>query len=62
MNRPDSELSTRTPPPGPGREGAADSGRETEDEALPGTLFLLMLFLAGVVGLWGTVYWMLLTR
>jgi hypothetical protein len=27
-----------------------------------GTLFILILFLAGIAGLWGTIYWMLLTR
>jgi hypothetical protein len=34
-----------------------------EDEPAPvGTLFLMMLFLVAIAGLWGTLYWMLLTR
>jgi hypothetical protein len=34
-----------------------------EEEPAPvGTLFLMILFLAAIVGLWGTIYWMLLTR
>lgn len=36
---------------------------EMHDEPAPvGTLFLLMIFLAGMAGLWGTIYYMLMTR
>lgn len=38
-------------------------GATPEEEPAPvGTLFLMMLFLAATAGLWGTLYWMLLTR
>jgi hypothetical protein len=37
-------------------------GAYEEEPAPVGTLFLMMLFLAAIAGLWGTIYWMLLTR
>jgi hypothetical protein len=41
---------------------AADAANHEEEPAPVGTLFLMMLFLAAIAGLWGTLYWMLLTR
>lgn len=35
---------------------------EEEEEAPTGTLFFMMIFLLLMVGLWVTVYWMLLSR
>lgn len=35
---------------------------EHEEETPTGTLFFMMLFLFLMVGLWVTVYWMLLSR
>lgn len=35
---------------------------EHEEETPTGTLFFMMLFLLLMVGLWATVYWLLLSR
>jgi hypothetical protein len=60
MNPADSEP--RPQAADPIGEVEAGPANDEPEPALPGTLFVLMLFLAAVVGLWGTVYWMLLTR
>jgi hypothetical protein len=46
------------------KDGVADPlpASHEEEPAPVGTLFLMILFLAAIVGLWGTVYWMLLSR
>jgi hypothetical protein len=60
MNRQSTELSRRD------RESSAAAdvvAVHHQDEPAPvGTLFLMMLFLAAIAGLWGTLYWMFLTR
>jgi hypothetical protein len=61
MTQPENDLPVREVAAAAEEVATADTGKP-KDPALPGTLFVLMLFLAGVVGLWGTVYWMLLTR
>jgi hypothetical protein len=47
--------------------GAEDGPAENiawveEEEAPTGTLFFMVIFLLLMVGLWATVYWMLLNR
>jgi hypothetical protein len=54
------ELPRRDREPATGAE--AHVAHFEEEPAPVGTLFLMMLFLAAIVGLWGTIYWMLLTR
>jgi hypothetical protein len=58
------DQTTREPPLQERDTGAAEALPTVhEEEPAPvGTLFLMMLFLAAIVGLWGTLYWMLLSR
>lgn len=60
MSQSESELSVRDAEPDAGSQ--LPPAEEEQDPSLPGTLFLLMLFLAGTVGLWGAIYWLLLSR
>ncbi len=63
MSRGERERSGPAVPPVAEPEAPVGHGEgEEEEPALPGTLFVLMLFLAGMAGLWGAVYWLLLTR
>lgn len=36
--------------------------REEHEPAPVGTLFLMMIFLAAIAGMWGLMYWTLLSR
>jgi hypothetical protein len=59
-----SRQSTQTPRRDREPATVADvaAAHHEEEPAPVGTLFLMMLFLAAIAGLWGTLYWMLLTR
>jgi hypothetical protein len=43
-------------------EPLVEPQEDEHEEAPTGTLFFMMLFLLLMVGLWATVYWMLLSR
>lgn len=55
-----SEELTSGTPRGVAPEQALEE--EHEEVAPTGTLFFMMLFLLLMVGLWATVYWLLLSR
>lgn len=42
-----------------GDDGAGDGG---DYEAPTGTLFLLMIYVMVLAGMWATMYWLLVTR
>ncbi|HKK07549.1 MAG TPA: hypothetical protein VKA44_01545 [Gemmatimonadota bacterium] len=49
-------------PPGPRRDDAAAGGHGAAERGPIGTLFVLLLYLMALVGMWGTLYWILLSR
>ena len=52
--------------PEPSSSGHGSSGTDAEEtEEIPepvGTLFLLMIYVIVLAGMWGTMYWILITR
>lgn len=48
--------------PTPGRPGTAGGEQESDERGPVGTLFVLLLYLMALVGMWGTLYWLLLSR
>lgn len=49
-----------TRPSGPPEPVPAEAGDEARGPV--GTLFVLLLYLMALVGMWGTLYWLLLSR
>lgn len=48
--------------PGSTEPGTAEPGAEGDYEAPVGTLFLLMIYVIVLAGMWVTMYWLLVTR
>lgn len=46
---------------GAGSGGGADAG-DPEERTPIGTLFVLMVYLMVLAGMWGTMYWLLVSR
>lgn len=40
----------------------ADAGTDEEVPAPVGTLFIMMLYIMVLAGMWGAIYWILLSR
>lgn len=45
----------------PGAEAGSDAG-DPEERTPIGTLFVLMVYLMVLAGMWGTMYWLLVSR
>ena len=55
-------MSSDAGPSSPGQEPASE-GQELEEIPEPvGTLFLLMIYVIVLAGMWGTMYWILISR
>ena len=48
--------------PGPPRDDALADDHGTVERGPIGTLFVLLLYLMALVGMWCTLYWILLSR
>lgn len=51
----------RVPGSDEGGDGSGTDGEDPEEQAPIGTLFVMMVYLMVLAGMWGTMYWLLVS-